>query len=266
MLKTIEPGKREAVARIFEGLNFGYIADAILEGQLGAVLADDEVCPSVGILEMRFGDEFMFAILGGDANHPVAPECVERVSPAAEVWTLSPEWVELIRLAHGERVLDGTRRLLGSKRLDREHLKAITARVPADCRLVPLDLAWATRLAEEQSQFAQSHGVNYTSPSDFVDRGFGWLLLRDKEILSIASTFAVSSKGIEIQINTRDAHRRSGYGKITGAALTLDALERGLDPCWDASNEGSASLARSLGYTPHRTLKTLIVESSPQEG
>ena len=84
--------------------------------------------------------------------------------------------------------------------------------------------------------------MNSASPADFIERGFGFYLLHGAEIASAASTFAISSRGIEIQINTRKAHRRKGLATIAGPALIVEALERDLDSCWNAANETSAGL------------------------
>jgi len=54
--------------------------------------------------------------------------------------------------------------------------------------------------------------------------------------------------GIEIQIDTREDHRRKGLAAACGAALILECLKRGIYPGWDAANMESVRLAEKLGY------------------
>ena len=106
----------------------------------------------------------------------------------------------------------------------------------------------------EKSSFTNAYFVNFSSPRDFIERGFGYFILRDDEIVSIASTFAVCKKGIEIQINTRVEHQ--------GKGLAVHALKHHLDPNWDAANEISAGLAKKLGYTSQGTYTMIIYTGS----
>ena len=63
-----------------------------------------------------------------------------------------------------------------------------------------------------------------------------------------ASSYSRYKDGIEIQIDTREEHRRRGLAFACGAKLILECLERNLYPSWDAQNMWSAGLAEKLGY------------------
>lgn len=54
--------------------------------------------------------------------------------------------------------------------------------------------------------------------------------------------------GIEVEIDTREDHRRKGLAYICGAGLILECVSRGLYPSWDAQNLWSVALAEKLGY------------------
>jgi RimJ/RimL family protein N-acetyltransferase len=127
---------------------------------------------------------------------------------------------------------------------------------------MPMDLGLARRLGEEKSRFAEDHMRLFDSPEDFVERGFGFCLLHGDQIASVATTFAVCSKGVEIQINTRKEHQRKGLATVAAAALIVHSLEQGLDPNWDAANESSVGLATKLGYTPQGTYPMLFYTGS----
>lgn len=78
--------------------------------------------------------------------------------------------------------------------------------------------------------------------------GLGVVIRKGGEIVSGASSYSRYRDGIEIEIDTREDHRRQGLAYICGARLILECLNRGLYPSWDAQNPGSAALAGKLGY------------------
>ena len=63
-----------------------------------------------------------------------------------------------------------------------------------------------------------------------------------------AGSYCVYRGGIEIEIDTREDHRRRGLAAACGARLILECLDRGLYPSWDAHDLRSVALAEKLGY------------------
>ncbi|MHC1723566.1 MAG: GNAT family N-acetyltransferase [Aminipila sp.] len=78
--------------------------------------------------------------------------------------------------------------------------------------------------------------------------GIGVVILKDEAIISGASSYATYQDGIEIEIDTKEEHRRKGLAYVCGAKLILECLERELYPSWDAQNKASMALAEKLGY------------------
>lgn len=78
--------------------------------------------------------------------------------------------------------------------------------------------------------------------------GLGMVIHKGSEIFSGASSYSRYRDGIEIEIDTREDHRRQGLASICGAGLILKCLEQNLYPSWDAQNPWSAALAQKLGY------------------
>lgn len=78
--------------------------------------------------------------------------------------------------------------------------------------------------------------------------GLGFVILKDNEIVSGASSYSAYRQGIEIEIDTREDYRRRGLAYVCGARLILECLDRGLYPSWDAQNKASVALAEKLGY------------------
>lgn len=78
--------------------------------------------------------------------------------------------------------------------------------------------------------------------------GLGVVILKDGELVAGASSYSRYREGIEIEIDTREDHRRNGLAYACGAKLILECLKRGLYPSWDAQNQWSVALAEKLGY------------------
>ena len=51
-----------------------------------------------------------------------------------------------------------------------------------------------------------------------------------------ASSYSMYTGGIEIELDTKEEHRRKGLALAVAARLILECLDRGLYPCWDAAN------------------------------
>jgi RimJ/RimL family protein N-acetyltransferase len=258
-MKVIEKDKRPGLSKLFEGYEWNYLPDAILEGYLGRALADDEDDPQVAVLE---ASNLKLCIVGGDAGHPSAREYVEQLPTPAALIFASDGWEELVQEVHAGRLIDMPRYAFTSEKLDIEHLRRLGSQIPQGYRIESMDLDLAQQLAGERSEFASDHMLNFDSPEDFIERGFGFCILDGDEIVSVATTFAICDKGIEIQINTREEHQGKRLATVVAAHLLVYSLERNLDPNWDAANESSVGLAKKLGYTPQGTYSIVLVVGS----
>lgn len=78
--------------------------------------------------------------------------------------------------------------------------------------------------------------------------GLGVVAMRDGELAAGASSYSRYREGIEIEIDTKEEHRRRGLAYACGAKLILECQKRGLYPSWDAQNLWSVALAEKLGY------------------
>ena len=255
----IEKPDRKRLAGLFRGYTWNHLADAILEGAMGQAIADDAEDPRVAVLQ---APNLQLNIVGGDAGHPAAREYLEQLPKHSALFFGAEGWEELVQSIHGSKMIEMPRYAFISEALDLEQLRGLASRVPDGYRAVQMDLDLAQRLGAEKSRFAEDHMVNFDSPEDFVARGFGFCLLHGDQIASVATTFAICSKGIEIQINTREEHQRKGLATAVAAQLIMHSLEQGLDPNWDAANESSVGLATKLGYTPQGTYPMLFYTGS----
>jgi RimJ/RimL family protein N-acetyltransferase len=253
-------GNRKGFAPFFEGYRWNYLVDAILEDSVvSRVLADHESNPSVSVLELS---NIKLYITGGDAGHPAAQGFLMGLKGFSALIPASEPWDAIIQKAFSGRCVALPRYAFTSTELDTARLKALCSKLPEDFQMAPMDIHLARRLVGEKSEFSSDHLLNYESPEDFKKRGFGFCILDQDEIVSVATTFATCAKGIEIQISTRDTHQRRGLATVVAARLILHSLEAGLDPNWDAANENSVGLAKKLGYTPQGTYNMYLITSS----
>ena len=258
-LKEVSIDQRIVLSKLFQDYKWNYLADSILDGYMGRALADDENNPRFAVLE---APSIHLSILGGDSSHPSVVHYVENLAKFTALLFTSEDWELLIRKVHDGRLIRVLRYAFTSENLDIVRLQNLRALLPDGYQLEQMDLKLAQQLAAERSGFSADHMLNFDSPQDFIDRGFGFCILTGREIVSVATTFAVCNKGIEIQINTRKKHRGKKLATVVAAQLLIHSLEKNLDPNWDAENQVSARLALKLGFTPQGTYPIITYTGS----
>ena len=92
------------------------------------------------------------------------------------------------------------------------------------------------------------HSTQYKDYETYKKLGLGVAVLKGGELVAGASSYSTYDKGIEIEIDTREDHRRKGLAYACGAKLILECQKRDLYPSWDAQNKWSVALAEKLGY------------------
>ena len=240
---------------LFEGYKWNYISDSILEGQMGEVLADNETDPQFAVLSLP---KLKMLILGGDAGSPLARTYLESLPFLSMIMCSTQELEAEVQEVLAGKIIHLDRYAFTSENLDLDHLRGLVSNFHEGYRLQKIDLQLAEKIANDKHLFDEGHLINFSSPQDFITRGFGYCILQGDEIVSIATTFAVCTKGIEIQINTNEKHQGRGLGIVIAAQLIVHALEKGIDPNWDAATEISQGLAKKLGYTDQGTYLMLM--------
>jgi len=159
-----------------------------------------------------------------------------------------PACARMIEAIFGDQAKRWTRYAFhkGGEHFDQEKLREYVRLLPEAFTLVPFDEALYHEALKHE--WSRDFCSQFASAEDFLTRGVGVAALRNGELVGGASSYAVYSRGIEIQIQTRDDCQRQGIALACGAQLILRCLERNLYPSWDAANEPSVRLARKLGY------------------
>jgi len=254
---------RRKLAPIFRQYRWNYLADTVLDGITGRAWGDDEDYPQVGVLE--FPNIRLF-VVGGNPTHPSGYDFLVGLSDYSSIVFANPGWEDCLKSIHKKRLVELERYAFTSEKLDIEHLRGLASKVPDEYKLVRLDLPLVKKLAAQKSRFSEDHFFNFASLDDFIDRGFGFAILQGEDIISLATTFMVCTRGIEIQINTREAYRGKGLATLVAAQLLAYSLELGLDPNWDAANKTSVGLATKLGYTPQGAYTMYLITETPEPG
>ena len=239
MLIDLPPNAREPLRPLFEGFpGLHGCLHAALEGTMGAARADDALRPAVALVDLDF------SFLAGDPNVPAAEDAVRSLAPPESIATSSAEWEPLLRRVWGDALGTRTRVAFRPGRWDRRRLREFVNALPDGFSLKRITIEDAGRFAE----LADSLVYNFPSLEEFVGRGVGFGVEHDGRFVSGCSSFAVSSRNLEFEIQTHPDFRRRGLACATAAAMIKYCIEQGLESCWDAHNEMSAALATKLGF------------------
>lgn len=107
--------------------------------------------------------------------------------------------------------------------------------------------------------------AQYENYEMYQKYGLGAVILKEGEPVSGASSYSGFRGGIEVEIDTREDHRRKGLACICGARLILECLDRGWYPSWDAQNLWSAVLAEKFGYRLEGEYRAYEVVQGPEK-
>lgn len=98
---------------------------------------------------------------------------------------------------------------------------------------------------------------SWKSIDDFLNRGIGYCVMKDKEIVSACYSIYVGNGEAEIDIFTKDKYMGQGFGKIVATSFIDNCLLRGLIPSWSCwpFREASRALAKKLGFQEMEDVK-----------
>ncbi len=239
MLVELPPSAREALRPLFGGFpGLHGCLDAVLEGAMGAARADHAVRPAVALIHLDF------YLLAGDPNAAAAEEAVRSLRAPVSIVTSSADWQPLFRRVWGDALQTRTRVAFRPGAWQPLRLRGFIEALRDGFALRRVTAADAGRFAE----LADSLVYNFSSLEDFIDRGVGFGIEHEGRFVSGCSSFAISSRKLEFEIQTHPDFRRRGLACATAAAMIEHCLDRGLEPCWDAHNDMSAALATKLGF------------------
>lgn len=235
----------ERAEALFEGWQ-ETILWSCLQGVMGKIYVDSLKTPVSAMA--RLGD---FCFLAGKPNRELV--LYEPEEDRREFRILVPRdeaWAELVEECCGERAKRITRYAIKKEPevFDREMLQKAVDGLSEEYTLQMMDegLFQSCR----KISWCRDWVAQYDDYDQYQRYGLGAVILKNGEPVSGASSYSGYQGGIEIEIDTREDHRRRGLAFRCGAKLILACLERGWYPSWDAHNPGSVALAEKLGYHP----------------
>ena len=243
MLEEYPRERRHEVAPLFDGHTWlkTVIRFAFNEGS-GRIFVDNVECPEVCYLDIGF------VFLGGDISSRNIDLVIQALPTGPQIIVPSIEWGQYLLQLLGGSVKRVPRIGFSCHSLDIEYLRHLKSNIPPDFKLERIDLETARTMPR---QVAPAIPFFFGSPEAFIERGFGYCVKQNDEVISTAMTAMPYEKEFEIEVDTlsNPEYRRKGLATIVSAALIEEALLRNLTPIWDAANEPSKGLALKLGYS-----------------
>jgi GNAT superfamily N-acetyltransferase len=158
------------------------------------------------------------------------------------------KWAEVIVNGYGEKAKMVKRYAIKKEQnvFDKEKLQnAVDSLKPEySLKLIDEEIFNLCRLSDWSKDLVSL----YKDYETYKKLGIGVVILKDRTLISGASSYSRYQDGIEIEIDTKEEYRRKGLAYVCGAKLILECLERELYPSWDAQNKWSVALAEKLGY------------------
>lgn len=157
-------------------------------------------------------------------------------------------WAELIEAYYGSRAKQVIRYAFKKDGdvFDRDRLLNLSRSLPEEYSLQMINRELFDQCKRES--WSRDLVSQFSDYETYRKLGIGVAVLKDGKLAAGASSYSRYQDGIEIEIDTKEEHRRKGLASACGARLILECLERDLYPSWDAHNPVSATLAEKLGY------------------
>lgn len=217
-----------------------------LQGIMGDIYAAN--CDKPDAAMVILGD---FCFLAGNPNAELVAYKPEDSKKTFMIMVPENEdWATLIELHYGNGAKRITRHAIHKNKgtFDKKKLELAAADIPEgyELRMIDEELYDACLLEEWSKDFVS----NYTDYAMFERLGLGVLMIKKDtaEIVAGVSSYSTYKDGIEIEIVTREDHRKRGLAYRCAAKLILECLQRNLYPSWDARTMISVALAEKLGY------------------
>lgn len=223
--------------RIFEGWQETLIYSC-LQKVMGKVFVTDPENPV-----SAFAYVGCFAFLAGEPD-------IELVDIKPDDFVImvpqNREWAELIESVYPDARKVTRYAIKKDTRFDVEYLKKNLLMLPYGYEMKTIDDKIYDLCLESHatSDFVSA----FESKEKYLKEGRGVVIIKDGEIVSVASSYTRYREGIEIEVDTVEEERRKHLALIACSALILRCVDEGLYPSWDAHNMGSVHLAEKLGY------------------
>lgn len=233
-----------------------------LQGIMGTVYVNHPSHPTAAAAVL--GD---FTFLAGAED----PELAAFLPPAANpsFRLLIPQhtgWIQLLLQLYGNAARQITRYATAKDpaAFQADQLESAVSSLAPEYRLRPI----CRRLYDQcrKETWSQDLVSQFPDYETYARLGLGVAVLWGDQLIAGASSYARYRDGIEIEVDTREDHRRRGAAYAACARLILTCRERQLYPSWDAHTRASLSLAEKLGYRLHHAYTAVELTGLPPSG
>jgi L-amino acid N-acyltransferase YncA len=229
---------------------------AVLDGTIrGQLWTDDLAQPSWGaVQEAAFGTLF----LGGRPAASLVDRLVAELRQERDVALALWQGHAYNQLLPPTPDFDGWELEFTDRPLGLDPVPYLS--VPDGCELLLIDATWFARC-----RYGEYYTAYFGSAERTLEKGLGYCLVKEQELLSEAFAADAALGMIEIGAITGEAYRGRGYATVTCARLIQECEARGYRTYWNCAkdNVASAGLARKLGYQTEKEFR-YIVYSPPE--
>lgn len=247
------------------------IAAILSRYNTGRVFVDDKYQPKTGII---WTDDGVFFI-GTPHNDQFKSDLKDFIRKVAKperqkfdrsnwyICSVSPEWDEAIKTFFEDNTLQMTDQHV--YRIDNMRTKNFSVGAAEEgLRLMPISKELFDATYKNMDYFVEGILDFWPDVHTFCEKGLGYFLIKDDEILSRCTMDFRHNDIVTIGVATDENHRRKGYGQLVVKATLNQCKNQGYDPYWDCmdSNGASIALATSLGFHRDHTYTLFEVDLS----
>lgn len=251
MVYKVEEKDREKLYPVFKDMCDTLILTC-LQGHMGEAYYIDEFKAALIYVSP-------FAFLAGDINSDNIEALLEKIPNDSLLVVENKDFENLIEKRFKEKAYKFKRYsfIRDINNLNYDYIMKLTDDLPQDYILKKVD----NEILENKSFYDLSEDfiINFESKEDFLKRGLGYVILKDNEVISGATSFSIYNNGIEIEVDTHKDYRQQGLATIVAGKLIIECLDKRIYPNWDAANLISVSLAEKLGYKMDKEYNTYYI-------
>lgn len=244
----LTPGNRSSLTQMFANYSYlhGCVA-SILYGGMGTALVDNPAEPKIGLLHCE--DFYIFA------GEPIRTYVEDKLNKIIIV--PNGEWEQVLKQIKGDQLHASKRVAFAAGRWQSNDLRSHIQKIPDDFTINRVTHTDIIQFAELDKSFVD----NFPSHASFLQAGIGFCVKHGTQIVAGCSSYLIGGGKLEIEIRTHPDFRRRGLATAIAATMIEHCLAHDLEPCWDAANQWSASLAEKLGFINPQAYNAYWIES-----
>lgn len=239
--------KNLELSRIFSGFTDS-VTQSCFEGCMGNIFADNKFSPECCAVHLG---EYIY-VDGKIDNKKFFQDVFEYSKKSSlTVITLNKEIHTFIKNIYGEKCVFKKRYQMHTKKpFNKDFLLKNVKFLSKEYTLSNINEEVYNLVI--QNEWSKHFVCNFKNYEDFSDNAFGYVIMKDNEVVSGTSCYSYYSKGYEVIIATSPQYRRKRLAMISASAFLLKCIDTDKIPHWDAANEKSLALSQKLGYSLFR--------------